>query len=103
MQKELSREQLVLADYMSQLSEEAYCAEWMHNLEHVLWRVVTDGPFRYGRLNLKPYHIQRLKELSQNCGGWIRFDDEREEVFVLFALWSTNFYKYSASNDLNGS
>ena len=40
-----------LIDYISDLSEEAYCAAWMDAVECALWRRVTDGPGRYGQLD----------------------------------------------------
>ena len=93
MLNDLSPEQRALADYMSELSEEAYHAGWMSDLEHVLWRAVMDGPFRYGHLDLSPQHVQRLKSLSEWCGGWIRFDDTEEESFVPLAQWTGGLYE----------
>ena len=69
-----------LASYMSELSEQAYCAGWMLDLEFDLWRAVTEGPFRYGRLELTTEHVERLRSLSQACGGWIMFGDDQELV-----------------------
>lgn len=76
-----------LADYMSDMSEEAYCAGWMVGLEYVLWSAVIDGPRKYGRLEITDEHIAKLKELSDACGGWIRFDYEKGEIFVSSGEW----------------
>jgi hypothetical protein len=84
---DLSLPQSDLADYMSDLSESAYSARWMTGLEFALWDAVVNGPFKYGRLRLADEHIRRLKELSDGCKGWIRFDDINEETFVPFAEW----------------
>ena len=89
----LTPEQRELADYMSELSECAYCAGWMQDLEYALWRAATEGVFRYGRLDLTAEHIQRLKTLSDACGGWIRFDDELEESFVPITQWIEQYYE----------
>jgi hypothetical protein len=78
---------MALAQYMSELSENAYCAGWMDRLEFDLWMAIVSGPFRYGRLELTSAHIQRLSELSQGCGGWIAFEGEREETFVPMDEW----------------
>lgn len=72
---------------MSDLSEQAYCAGWMDGLEHVLWSVVTGGSRRYGFLQITDEHIEKLKELSDTCGGWIIFDDEKGETFIPFDEW----------------
>ena len=88
---DLTREQRELAGYMSELSEQAFSAGWIDGLEHALWRAATTGPFRYGHLNLTPAHIERLKSLSAACGGWIRFDEDREEIFVSAIQWTEQY------------
>jgi len=84
---DFTQQQLALAEYMSDLSEKAYSAGWMDRLEFELWAAVTSGPCKYGRLLLTAAHIQKLSELSQSCGGWIRFDDEQEESFIPLDEW----------------
>jgi hypothetical protein len=83
----LTPQQRDLAVYMSELSEHAYSAGWMEGLEQSLWRAVTTGPFRYGHLTLTAAHVEKLKALSNACGGWIRFDDHLEESFVPIEQW----------------
>jgi hypothetical protein len=83
----LSPEARELATYMSELSEEAYCAGWMTDLEYELWDIVQTGPRKYGRLDITTDHIARLRTLADRCGGWIVFDDEKEEVFVPMDRW----------------
>jgi hypothetical protein len=80
-------EEKQLADYMSDLSERAYCASWMVGLEYVLWSAVIDCPRKYGRLDITDEHIAKLKELSDACGGWIMFDDKKGETFVPLGEW----------------
>jgi hypothetical protein len=84
---DLTPAQRKLAAYMSELSERAYYAGWMEGLEYALWRAVTVGPFQYGHLTLTAEHTQRLKALSEACGGWIKFDEDTEESFVPTARW----------------
>lgn len=88
MLSDLTPAQRELAVYMSQLSEEAYSAGWMEDLEYQLWRAISSGPFRYGQLTITPAHVRKLKSLSDTCGGWIRFDDTLEESFVPVAQWT---------------
>src|SRR5690348_8549344 len=77
-----------LRDYMSELSEEAYYAGWMTDLEYALWDAVEHGPRSYGRLELTQEHLGKLRELSAACGGWIRFpEDAAEEEFVPLETW----------------
>jgi hypothetical protein len=43
MLRDLTPAQLELAEYMSDLSEEAYCAGWMRDLEYALWDAAYGG------------------------------------------------------------
>ncbi len=83
----MKSEEKQLADYMSDLSEQAYYAGWMAGLEYVLWHAMVDGPRKYGRLEITDEHIAKLKELSDACGGWIVFDDKKGETFVPLDAW----------------
>jgi hypothetical protein len=87
MLRDLSQDERALADYMSELSELAFHAGWMDNLEHALWRAVEVGPSRYGHLDLTTMHIDKLKQLSASCGGWVCFDSATEETFVPMQQW----------------
>lgn len=91
MMKDLTPVQAELAQYMSDLSEKAYCAGWMQGLEYALWEVLLGERFHYGRLLLAQEHRTRLRSLSDACGGWILFDDETEETWVPRADWEQRF------------
>ena len=87
MLNDLTPPQLELAEYMSCLSELAYCARWMDGLEIALWKLVIDGPYKYGQCNLSNEHKETLVELSSACNGWIMFHDQRGETFVPINQW----------------
>jgi len=91
MLQDLSTSQRVLADYMSGLSETAYCAGWKQDLEFALWRFVVEGVGRYGQMDVTVEHIKNLHDLSHDCGGWIVFDDESEETFVALEEWQRRY------------
>lgn len=76
-----------LTDYMSELSEEAHSAAWRAGLEFAHWRALTEGPRRYGHLDIAADHIAKLRKLSDTCGGWIIFDDKTHEAFVILEEW----------------
>lgn len=86
-----------LIDYISDLSEEAYCAAWMDAVEFALWRRVTDGPGRYGRLDVNEVHIQRLRELSQKCGGWVYWDESTNETYLPSNEWKVLYDAWQRS------
>lgn len=88
-----------LRDFMSALSEEAFAAGWMQDLEYALWNALEDGPQRYGRIPLDQPVIMRLRELSERCGGWITFDDSAgTEIFVPHAEWQRRHTAWKASH-----
>lgn len=85
----MTPEAVALRDYMSELSEAAWYARWMQDVEYELWDAVEHGPRRYGRLDISPEHIARLRALSAACSGWIRFDDVAgAEVYVPLDTWT---------------
>ena len=68
-------EEKELMEYMSELSERAYCAAWMEGLEYALWKATLKGRLKYGWLQITRKHVAKLKELSERCGGWIVWDE----------------------------
>lgn len=87
-----------LADYLSDISEQAYYAGWMRGLEYELWEAVVSGPKTYGRIEITDEHIAKPKELSNNCGGWIVWDEESEETWITIEDWITHFQAWKDSN-----
>jgi hypothetical protein len=80
MMKDLTSSQLLLEEYMSEISERCYSAGWMENLEYVLWHALINGQRKYGQSVISQKDIQTLIELSNSCNAWIIFDDETEET-----------------------
>jgi hypothetical protein len=91
MLSDLTSKQRDLADYMSELSEEAYCAGWMMGLEYALWDAVLRHSNEYGGLTLHDAERSRLRGLAEGCGGWIIFDDATEETWIPMAKWEKLF------------
>ena len=89
---DLSPEQRALADAMSEISESAYCAGWMDGLEYALWHLLTTGQTRYGRSRVTREELMRLRNLSERCGGWIVWDEQKEETFVQMEDWQRMFH-----------
>ena len=81
-----------LAVAMSEISEAAYCAGWMHGLEYALWYLLTTGQTRYGRSNVTREELARLRILSERCGGWIVYDEQKDETFVPLDDWLRIFH-----------
>src|SRR5688572_4869157 len=101
MYTDLTAQQRELADYMSSLSEDAYCAGWMAGLEYALWEAVLGIRSEYGFLDFDKKHRSRLHRLSDLCSGWIVFDDETGESWISRAEWERRFSGW-ASEQLSG-
>lgn len=82
MLEQLDPDSRALADFMSELSEAAYCAGWMNGLEFELWQALIGGPRTYGRLEITDEQLARLRDLSEAAKGWIVFDDVGGETLV---------------------
>jgi hypothetical protein len=95
MLNDLTPHQLELAEYMSYLSELAYCAGWTDGLEFALWKMVIDGPYQYGQFRFSHEHKETLVELSSACNGWIMFRDQLGETFVPIDQWLEIFSEAS--------
>jgi hypothetical protein len=87
-----------LRDLMSDLSEQAWFAGWMKDLEYDLWRAMVFGPKTYGRLEISSEQISKLRELSEACGGWIIFDDAAGETWLPLAEWRERYAAKSGEN-----
>jgi hypothetical protein len=87
----LNEKQQALSDFMSEISEEAYCAVWMDGLEYVLWYVTLSGPANYGRKFIDEQIILKLKRLSEDASSWIVFDDDNWETAVPLPIWQEMF------------
>jgi hypothetical protein len=98
MLRDLTPPQRELAEYMSDLSEEAYCAGWESGLEYALWDAAYGLRGDYGRLRLNEDHRARLRRLSEACHGWIVFDDETEETWIPTAEWQRRLSLRQPSN-----
>lgn len=92
---DLTPTQRELATLMSEISEQMWRAGWMKDVEHELWAAVTSQVGRGGRLIPTQAQLDQLARLSKDIGGWIVFDDEREETFVPIAEWVTRHAKWA--------
>jgi hypothetical protein len=82
-----------LKEYMSELSERAYCAGWEEGLEYALWKAVLNGRLKYGRLQITRAHTTKLKELSDKCGGWIVWNEVSGEMFLPLDRWQQMYVR----------
>ena len=93
MRKDLTNQQLLLANYMSDICERCYYANWMQNLEYVLWHAVLHGQRKYGQDIISQKDIEVLSGLSKAVSAWIIFDDNTEEKAIDLNVWKEKFLK----------
>ena len=89
----LTLAQTELAELMSEISEDHYCAGWLGDLEYSLWSIMTGASAnRFGFGPIERWKIQRLKALSAATGGWIERERHAEhETFVALDTWLVRF------------
>ena len=99
MRKDLTTEQNLLAEYMSEISERCYGAAWMANLEYVLWDALSSGPRKYGQDFITQQDIDLLKKMAEISNCWIIFDDHLDEISFDLKDWEDKFVK-AKKNDI---
>lgn len=95
MLKDLNHDEQRLANYMSELSEIAYSASWMKNLEIKLWELKNGKILSQGRLNASEEIINNLNKMSLKINGWIFYDDTNEESFISMEQWKFKLKNYN--------
>jgi len=98
MLSDLTADQLALAQHMSDLSERAYSAGWMQDLEFALWEALLGRRRDFGHLTFADKDLIALRALSNAAGGWIVFHETREQVWIPNSDWENRFHAWSGSS-----
>jgi hypothetical protein len=99
---DLSPDARALADRMSEISEETWCAGWMHDLEFTLWAALC-GDTAEDRLKLTSSQVADLKALSSACNGWIVFREDTEETYLPLPEWERRFAARTSRSNSDGA
>lgn len=91
MYNDLNKQQRVLANLISDISEEGWAAGWMDTLEYSLWHMILHGPAQYGFKLVDEQTIQQLNLLSEQAGCWIAYDDVTQETAIPLPEWQKMF------------
>ena len=100
MAEPLTPEQHALAEYMSELSEEAYCAHWMADLEYNLWEAVTGLRRAYGRTTISHVKKRKLRALCDDCAGWIVYETGVGETWIPLETWEQRFKEWQGNTPM---
>ena len=89
MNPELTEDQRGVADLISMISEELYCAGWRSGIEFELWGYIDDPKATPEPWRTKPSGglLKLLKHGSTMIDGWIHHDQYLDEVFVPLEEW----------------
>ena len=91
MLKDLTKQQRLLADAMSAISEKCWSAGWMSNLEYALWHALISGERKYGQDFITQQDINTLLSLSKECDDWIYLSDTTKETAIELSKWRLKF------------
>lgn len=77
-----------LAERMSDISEDHYCAGWLNDLEFTLWSMLQGGDRSFGFSDVSECDLNELKELYDRAGGWWAWEkDKRCKTFMVTEEW----------------
>lgn len=65
-----------LYELMSDISEDCWCAGWMHGNEFALWDAITTGDLNYGMGEIDRVDLAQVAALAVGCGRWIIWRDD---------------------------
>lgn len=98
---EFTPEMAALFDVMSEVSEDAYCASWIHGNEFFVWNILhpyTDKG--YAPHGIAQEELQRIKELEAGTKGWIVWIDNQEIPGLPVDLWGPYFVSREMWEDI---
>jgi hypothetical protein len=74
--------QRALYKLMSEISEDCYCAGWVHGNEYTLWKMVADpaASRMYGQDSVTDEQLADLRAIAAETGGWIRWCNDSEDL-----------------------
>ena len=89
-----------LHEYMSEISEFAYCAGWMDGTEYRLWAFMTDDndDGEWGREVLTTEMRTELRRLSAAVDGWVCWAGAGP-VFIPTVDWQIHYASWLEGED----
>lgn len=88
---EFNEKQQELYDTMSFISEDCYFASWIMGNEYGIWNALQTVNRSYGDGEISDYGIDKLRQLSQELGGWIIWVDDEDLPDMPIDDWGPRF------------
>lgn len=93
-----------LLEAMGEANEYHWGSGWPTGCERDLWRIVTEGPERWGLRESEPSIVDELRDLSDKAGGWWVWSNEMDgNVFVPRADWLARYADHSPAGGKVGT
>lgn len=93
-EQDMTDQQRELYELMSDISEDCYCAGWMHGLEYAIWGALQGGDRRYGMSEMDAAKLERCRVLAKELDGWVIWyddDDEDNDAVLPINEWGPRF------------
>lgn len=79
------------------ISEAAFCADWMAEVEFRIWEIVSGGPRNYGQTSLEDEQLARLSALSERLGGWVWLNEKTDVIeYIPRPQWDAIYSEWAA-------
>ncbi len=90
-ESDMSEDQLKLANTMSQISENCYCAGWIEGNEYGIWKALKSGIQKYGQYAIDTDLLEECGRLSAELHGWVIWVDDRDDPYMPTQDWGMYF------------
>lgn len=99
-----SQLQRLLLNYISELSEEYYCAGWLDSIEFQLWDLLQQNyediiKVDFWRKRVDKEELQDMRFLAQTTNCWAIWDEEKEEMTIPLDQWIPKYESWKALNN----
>jgi hypothetical protein len=83
-------------ELMWKVSEEAWSVGWMEEMEFQLWKIMGEGPGKYGQLFLDERFLEQLRDQAKKAEGWIYWDKTEQETWIDASGWEAMYAAWRA-------
>lgn len=87
----------LLANTLSDISEQCWCAGWLRDCEYVFYRAMQQGGMKDEDENVSASQATVLKWLSDTCAGWMHWPDGvNAPTYITISDWKPLYAAWEA-------